>query len=73
MEQVDIEAVIGRLDITAIAEDVLNDIDLPDIIRESSGTMASEGVQELRVQGMNAIGSLPGCLTVCCAGTVTGA
>jgi hypothetical protein len=54
VEQVDIEAVIHRLDITAIAQDVLDDIDLPDIIRESSGSMASEGVQELRVQGMNA-------------------
>jgi hypothetical protein len=54
VEQVDFEAVIDRMDITAIAQDVLDDIDLPDIIRESSGSMASEGVQGLRVQGMNA-------------------
>lgn len=54
VEQVDIEAVIDRLDITAIAQDVLDDIDLPDIIRDSTGSMASESVREMRVQSINA-------------------
>ncbi len=52
VERVDFEAVIDRLDITAIAQDVLDDIDLPGIIRDSSGAMASEGVQEVRLLGM---------------------
>ncbi len=52
VERVDFEAVIDRLDITAIAQDVLDNIDLPGIIRDSSGAMASEGVQDFRLLGM---------------------
>jgi len=53
-ERVDLPAIIERLDLTAIALEVVDDIDLPTIVRESSGALASEGVQTVRVQGMNA-------------------
>ena len=42
VERVDIRGVIDRLDLAEIAQDVMDDIDLPSIIRESSGAMASE-------------------------------
>jgi hypothetical protein len=52
--KVDIEGVIESLDLAAIAQEVIEEIDLPSIIRESSGAMASETVQTVRVQSMNA-------------------
>lgn len=54
VEKVDLEAVVGQLDLAAIAQEVIDEIDLPTIIRESSGAMASETVQTVRVQSMNA-------------------
>lgn len=52
--RVDMEAVIARLDLAALAREVIDEIDLPEIIRESSGAMASETVQEVRLQGIDA-------------------
>jgi len=52
--RIDIERVVGRLDLAAIANEVIEAVDLPEIIRESSGAMASESIEGLRVQGMNA-------------------
>ena len=54
VERVDIRGVIDRLDLAEITQDVMDDIDLPSIIRESSGAMASEAVQTVRVRGMDA-------------------
>jgi hypothetical protein len=54
VSRVDLDAIIRRIDIAGIAEDVIEEVDLPAIIRESSGAMASETVQELRIQGMHA-------------------
>ncbi len=51
---VDMEALIQRLDMPKLAQDVIDEIGLTDIIRESSGAMASETVQTLRVGGMRA-------------------
>ena len=56
VERVDIRGVIDRLDLAEITQDVMDDIDLPSIIRESSGAMASETVQTVRVRGMDADG-----------------
>jgi hypothetical protein len=53
-ERLDIEAVIARIDLAGLAQEVIDEIDLPEIIRDSSGAMASEGVQEARVLGINA-------------------
>ncbi len=54
VERVDLQAVIDRLDLPEIAQEVVEDIDLPSIIRESSGAMAGETIQAVRMQGINA-------------------
>jgi hypothetical protein len=54
VERVDLDAIVHRLDLAEIAQEVVDEIDLPAIVRESSGAMASEGIQTVRVQGMNA-------------------
>ena len=59
----DIEAIAYRLDLTALAEridliglaeQVVVGIDLPQIIRDSTGSVASEGIAGVRMQGMEA-------------------
>ena len=50
----DIDAVIAKVDIVALAEVVVEGIDLPGIIRTSTGSMASEGIREVRRQGLGA-------------------
>ena len=52
--RLDVEAVLNRLDLDAIASDVLDSIDLPEIIRLSTGSMASETVVDVRLQGIEA-------------------
>jgi len=51
---VDLDAVVGRLDLAGIATRVIEEIDLPGIIRSSSETMAAETAEGIRVQGMEA-------------------
>ena len=50
----DIDAVVAKLDLIALAEYVVEGIDLPGIIRSSTGSMASEGLREVRRQGIGA-------------------
>ena len=52
--RVDIDAVIARVDLVAIVEEVLEEIDLPAIIRDSTGSMASETVRGARMTGISA-------------------
>ncbi len=52
--KLDVEAILRRIDLTDIANEVIDEIDLPEIIRESMGSMTSETVGGLRVQSMNA-------------------
>jgi hypothetical protein len=52
--RIDIEAVIDRIDLVGLAEDVIAEVDLPEIIRESTGSMASETVRGVRMQGITA-------------------
>lgn len=49
-----IKEVLDRIDLPALAEEVVDEIDLPEIIRESSGSMASDTVQGVRMQGITA-------------------
>jgi hypothetical protein len=49
---VNIDAVIDRIDLVGIAQEVIDEIDLPEIIRESTGSMASETVRGVRMQGI---------------------
>jgi hypothetical protein len=52
--RVDVDAVIDRVDLVTLAEQVIDGIDLPEIIRESSGSMASEVVRDVRIQSIEA-------------------
>jgi hypothetical protein len=53
---VDIDAILARIDLPELTEQVIDEVDLGEIIRESSSTMASETVDALRVQGMRVDG-----------------
>ena len=56
VNRVDIDAILARVDLPGITEQVIDEVDLGEIIRESSSTMASETVDALRVQGMHVDG-----------------
>ena len=49
-----IEHVLAQMDLPVLVEGVLDEIDLPEIIRDSTGTMASETVRGVRMQGVTA-------------------
>jgi len=53
-QQIDIDAIISRIDLVGLAEEVIEGIDLPQIIRESTGTVASEVVRGVRMQSIDA-------------------
>jgi hypothetical protein len=46
--------VLDNVDIVTLAEAVIDGVDLPRIVRESSGSIASETVDTVRLQGMDA-------------------
>lgn len=50
----DLDAVIDRIDVIGIVEEVLEVIDLPAIIRDSTGSMASETVRGARMTSITA-------------------
>ena len=52
--RVDIEAIIRRVDVAGVVDQVMDEVDIAEIVRESSSTMATETVDALRIQGMNA-------------------
>ena len=52
--RIDVEKILERLDLVAIAEGVIDELDLTSIIRESTETMASETVGGVRVQSVRA-------------------
>jgi hypothetical protein len=54
--RVDIDAILARVDLPELTEQVIDEVDLGEIIRESSSAMASETVDALRVQGMRVDG-----------------
>jgi hypothetical protein len=54
--RVDIDAILARVDLPGLTEQVIDEVDLGEIIRESSSTMASETVDALRLQGMRVDG-----------------
>jgi hypothetical protein len=49
VERVDLNAVIRRVDLAGIATDVIGEIDLPELIRESTGAVTSETVRSVRL------------------------
>jgi hypothetical protein len=52
--RVDVDAILDRVDLAAVTERVMDEVDVGELIRESSSTMASETADALRVQGMQA-------------------
>jgi 2,4-dienoyl-CoA reductase-like NADH-dependent reductase (Old Yellow Enzyme family) len=51
--RLDIDAVVDRIDLVGLAREVIAAIDLPEIIRESTGSMASETWRGVRMQGIS--------------------
>jgi hypothetical protein len=51
--RLDIDAIIARVDLAGLAQDVIAEIDLPEIIRESTGSVASETVRGVRMRGIS--------------------
>jgi hypothetical protein len=52
--RLDLDPIIDRMDLIGLAEYVVDGIDLPRIIRESTGSVASEGLREVRSRSMEA-------------------
>lgn len=52
--RLDVDAFVARLDLVGLAEVVVDGIDLPGIIRESSGAVASDTVRSVRMQSLEA-------------------
>ncbi|HTE74629.1 MAG TPA: hypothetical protein VK640_15750 [Actinomycetes bacterium] len=48
--RLDIDAVIDRVDLVGLAQEVMDALDLPAIIRGSTASVASESVQDVRLQ-----------------------
>ena len=51
---IDVGQIVKTLDIDSIAREILVNLDVPELIRESSGAMASETVVGVRMRGMEA-------------------
>ncbi|WP_344146991.1 hypothetical protein [Nocardioides koreensis] len=49
-----VDAALAQVDLVALAEQVIDGVDLPEIIRDSTGSMASETVKGVRMQGIEA-------------------
>ena len=49
-----VDSVLAEVDMAGIVSQVLDEIELPVLIRESTGTMASDTVQTVRLRGVNA-------------------
>jgi hypothetical protein len=49
-----VDAVLAEVDVAGIVSQVLDEIDLPELIRESTGSMASDTVQTVRLRGVDA-------------------
>jgi hypothetical protein len=54
VSRVDIATIVSRVDLPGLTEQVMDEVDVGELIRESSGTMAAETVDALRDQGMRA-------------------
>jgi hypothetical protein len=52
--RVDVEAVLARLDLAGIARQVIDAIDLPGILRQSTGAVSSQAARVVRTEGMHA-------------------
>lgn len=53
VQDVDLDAVVGRMDIAGLAEGVIAEVDIAEIIRQSTGSLSSDTVQGVRLQGIS--------------------
>jgi hypothetical protein len=51
--RIDLDALIDRIDLVELAEGVIAEVDLPEIIRESTSSVASDTVRGVRMQGIS--------------------
>ena len=58
--RVNLDAAIARVDLVGIAREVIAAIDLPEIVRESTGALSSDAVRTIRAEGMRADDVLAG-------------
>jgi hypothetical protein len=59
-ERLDVGRIVARLDLAKLSLEVIERIDLPEIIRSSTGTMAGEGVRVVRMQTFGADRAIAG-------------
>jgi hypothetical protein len=52
--RLDMNAIIARVDLGSVSRQVIDEVDLPEIIRESSGAITSESVLGMRMQSIEA-------------------
>jgi hypothetical protein len=53
IRNLDVEGIVEAIDLDALVQKVLADLDLPAIIRESSGSLGAEAVRGARMTGIN--------------------
>ncbi|MGW5074821.1 hypothetical protein [Rhodococcus sp. NPDC004095] len=58
--RIDIDAIIARVDLLGLANEVIDGVDLPQIIRDSTGSLSEEAVRGVRSQGMQADDAVAG-------------
>ncbi|GEL21162.1 hypothetical protein PSU4_01160 [Pseudonocardia sulfidoxydans NBRC 16205] len=58
--RIDLDAVIARLDLVGIARTVIDELNLPEIIRSSTGALTSDTVRAVRTEAMTADGVVSG-------------
>jgi hypothetical protein len=58
--RVDLDAVVRRIDMVAIAREIIEALDLPELIRSSSGALASDTVRSVRSEAMTADDAVAG-------------
>jgi hypothetical protein len=51
---IDIDAIIGRIDLIGLANQIIDGVDLPAIIRESTNSVTAEVMTDVRSQGQRA-------------------
>jgi hypothetical protein len=52
--EIDIDAIVGRIDLVGLANRVIDGVDLPSIIRESTNSVTAEVMTDVRTQGERA-------------------
>ena len=54
VRDIDIDAIIARIDLIGLADQVIDGVDLPKIIRESTTSVTAEVMTDVRTQGERA-------------------